>query len=566
MSSTALEDIESTLKGAHGTKGNLLSQDPSMDGPCQQRQTKDSLKARNIEVSMGKPHPCDDRNVQKNLKKMKNKRKRNEDVNGEVNTGHYQFQSQEPLVQVENQQQFAVPSQNGLPQHIVVWPVESKGEDAGDPGEQGHRHPGKHDQTDVHMEESKVWIQKGVTMPRIVGDSASARLDACSGAAFQMNAPSLYNLHFMSSLQGINPAMQLHTPSPEGLCQGEQQQQSGTQSAQKHRRGPMDEMRQLIRILLKIFPQSSTHIPSRQKHNSSNKISENAIKDYLKALLGPESTKEDQRKCVAPPRPEWGLQNTGWNGYLANLFSWAKGEVVSAEEAKRVAKREPGKPWEARRDDLKKMGLYPEYWPIPLTKEGVAKAQKSGMQKSVASTYLKKGRNYSTAEEFPEQINESGSLLHQLPKEQNTCQQDSSKAIQGTDFVDQAGEIREQSSKINSPSSLQKQILQTNQNQTNTFLRSIPWDSLSELDTWQLVHEALKLAERKSGAHNDVKEIQKLIIQSVNCLHSICMSNSRLKTYASFKTSKLPTENQNKAVSDLPQNSDCIRPGKLNNT
>jgi len=70
------------------------------------------------------------------------------------------------------------------------------------------------------------------------------------------------------------------------------------------RRGPMDEMRQLVRILVKIIPHSVTFLASAEEGGGGNRISEERIKYFLDSTLG------------EAPRPSWGVPQ-GWGEYLA---------------------------------------------------------------------------------------------------------------------------------------------------------------------------------------------------------------------------------------------------------
>jgi len=129
------------------------------------------------------------------------------------------------------------------------------------------------------------------------------------------------------------------------------------------RRGPMDEMRQLIRILVKILPHSINLVGNTEEAGGGNRISEDQIKSYLEATLG------------EAPQPAWGVPTSGWNGYLAELFSWATGKVVTGEECKRVARREPGRSWEALECELDAIGVHPSCWPLPLSLATIRKAE-----------------------------------------------------------------------------------------------------------------------------------------------------------------------------------------------
>ncbi len=74
--------------------------------------------------------------------------------------------------------------------------------------------------------------------------------------------------------------------------------------AKSTRRGPMDEMRQLVRILVKLIPHSVEHIANSEEGGGGNRISEEQIKIYLDSTLG------------EAPRPTWGIPN-GWGDYVA---------------------------------------------------------------------------------------------------------------------------------------------------------------------------------------------------------------------------------------------------------
>ena len=65
----------------------------------------------------------------------------------------------------------------------------------------------------------------------------------------------------------------------------------------------MDEMRQLIRILVKLMPNSAVYLTASEEGGGGNRVSEDQIKDYLRKCLG------------EAPQPEWGLPQ-GWGAYL----------------------------------------------------------------------------------------------------------------------------------------------------------------------------------------------------------------------------------------------------------
>ncbi|GAX83701.1 hypothetical protein CEUSTIGMA_g11126.t1 [Chlamydomonas eustigma] len=129
-------------------------------------------------------------------------------------------------------------------------------------------------------------------------------------------------------------------------------------NSRAHRRGPMDEMRQLVRILVKLMPQSAPLLTSTDDGGGGNRVSEEQIKIYLKNLLGD------------APAPTWGIPD-GWGDYLAQLFTWASGRFISKEDAMQCARRLPGRSWETVESELAKLGLYPNHWVIPLDRKKV---------------------------------------------------------------------------------------------------------------------------------------------------------------------------------------------------
>lgn len=179
----------------------------------------------------------------------------------------------------------------------------------------------------------------------------------------------------------------------------------------------MDEMRQLIRILAKLMPQSEKFLRIGGEDSGGNRVSEDQIRAYLATSL------------EGAPQPKWGLPD-GWGQYLsgatavtrmrppcslnlsrvgtadkagiagswypqllkyvmimlfheiqrdsfillsilADLFNWAlKTDVITAEQARKCAKRGTGRPWEAVWSQVYSLGVYPDKWPVPLHREG----------------------------------------------------------------------------------------------------------------------------------------------------------------------------------------------------
>ncbi|KAK9797754.1 hypothetical protein WJX73_006847 [Symbiochloris irregularis] len=134
-------------------------------------------------------------------------------------------------------------------------------------------------------------------------------------------------------------------------------------------RGPMDEMRQLVRILVKVIPHSGHLITTGDEGGGGNRISEEQIKAYLDNTLG------------EGPRPTWGVPG-GWGEFLSELFTWALDTPITREQAMRCAKREPGRSWEAIERELHKLGVRSETWILPLTRAGMAQARSQHLELS----------------------------------------------------------------------------------------------------------------------------------------------------------------------------------------
>lgn len=124
--------------------------------------------------------------------------------------------------------------------------------------------------------------------------------------------------HQLTQLDILNHLQQQQYYQPQQALQYQQQQQRHASVAKPEhaasvakRRGPMDEMRQLQRILTKLLPRSGVYMPSGTD-GGGNKVQAEQIKVYLAATLGD------------APKPDWGLKH-GWGQYLADLFNWATG-------------------------------------------------------------------------------------------------------------------------------------------------------------------------------------------------------------------------------------------------
>ncbi len=174
----------------------------------------------------------------------------------------------------------------------------------------------------------------------------------------------------------------------------------------------MDEMRQLVRIMVKFLPQSLSFLSTSDEPGGGNRVTEPQIKQYLKATLGDEA-----------PQPTWGMPN-GWGAYLsgghrtpeggpclhgtccacclshslpasavsssaicmhgllhaylghqisssslaectmcADLFTWALGRLVTDDEARSCACRQQGRSWQVKETRLAELGAQQQTWP-----------------------------------------------------------------------------------------------------------------------------------------------------------------------------------------------------------
>lgn len=146
------------------------------------------------------------------------------------------------------------------------------------------------------------------------------------------------------------------------------------------RRGPMDNMRQLVRILMTLMPQAESLLDA-----SVNVLKEDAIRKFLDQALGD------------APRPEWG--SDAWAEYLSVLFSWArttkegKEIAITTEQARLCADRLPGRCWTINHDCLMQLQLAPVDWTLPLSKASFTDAS-PGMEKSRSNRpYKRKWRD-----------------------------------------------------------------------------------------------------------------------------------------------------------------------------
>jgi len=133
-------------------------------------------------------------------------------------------------------------------------------------------------------------------------------------------------------------------------------------------RGPMDNMRQLLRIIMKLIPKSHSLV-----ENAENRISEEEIRSFLDATFG----KGGPERGFAP-QPKWGTPN-GWSEYIKTLFAWAlevqgSKRVVTEADAERCCVRHPGRSWEVIDAELHQLGLNPSHWQLPVSRQSVLNA------------------------------------------------------------------------------------------------------------------------------------------------------------------------------------------------
>lgn len=122
------------------------------------------------------------------------------------------------------------------------------------------------------------------------------------------------------------------------------------------------DLRQLVRMLLKLMPNSEEHLPEAARRGGGNRMVRPHIEAYLENTLG------------EAPRLD---SNASWKVYLAGLFSWVLDRPVSADEAARCLDRSPGTSWVARWPELFMLGISRDcFAELPLTKPGVQAAQK----------------------------------------------------------------------------------------------------------------------------------------------------------------------------------------------
>ena len=144
------------------------------------------------------------------------------------------------------------------------------------------------------------------------------------------------------------------------------------------RRGPMDVMRQFVRLLVRLLPQAQGFLPC-----DSSDMSEPQIRLFLMRALG-----------QAAPQPDWGVPG-GWEEYFALLFNWVLGgDGVTAEAARGCFHMRRGCRWEVRDAQVRLLGLHPWSWPVPLSLEAARAANAAPGQPPADSDYSPPGTDY----------------------------------------------------------------------------------------------------------------------------------------------------------------------------
>ena len=362
-------------------------------------------------------------------------------------------------------------------------------------------------------------------------------LDPVSSGAAQLPAfQASQNAMLSFFMGGMNAPLFAGPLAPITYSQEDNESSRRAHKPRNAKRGPMDEMRQLIRILVKIFPQSVHLLVIPPEQHGSNRISETQIKEYLRSLLGTEPKPGHPGSTEDPPHPVWGLQKSGWQGYLAELFSWGRGSVISGEEARKVARREPGRSWEARKDELRKLDLFPECWPIPLTKKGVVEAQKLRKPQPVPSgpVFSRKTQldlTYASPNEFGQRQQTVGARnyddrgdggpSYKRPRQSSRKSAELDNRAHDSHDADQPGS--QSTSDIDGASPVAKDTVDRGS--------TLDWDAMSELEIWRGIHDALVAAQKKCGTRGVATEVWNLIQQAQARIDVIKLWMSQRGTY-----------------------------------
>ncbi|MEW5314937.1 MAG: hypothetical protein WDW38_006396 [Sanguina aurantia] len=116
------------------------------------------------------------------------------------------------------------------------------------------------------------------------------------------------------------------------------------------RRGELDELRTLIRVMVQVFPNSRRYYVGGGGEAECNR--------YLVSTLG---------DLAPPPR---GVP-LGWKSCLADWFTDILQVEVTPEQAGQCVTREQGRAWSVNTDALVALGVFPREWKHPLMRETV---------------------------------------------------------------------------------------------------------------------------------------------------------------------------------------------------
>lgn len=155
---------------------------------------------------------------------------------------------------------------------------------------------------EVYHEQSQLPSQPDIPLPLFVPD----RTYDTQAPSKVAETPRISSRKNGRTKEGVGPGVS--PPKPTRFVPVVQEIVSPTPAPKSKatRRGPMDEMRQLVRILVKVIPQSLEKIGIAEEGGGGNRISEEQIKSYLENTLG------------EAPRPPWGIPE-GWGKYLAGV-------------------------------------------------------------------------------------------------------------------------------------------------------------------------------------------------------------------------------------------------------
>lgn len=148
------------------------------------------------------------------------------------------------------------------------------------------------------------------------------------------------------------------------------------------RRGPTDEMRQFVRILVQVIPATRSvltrvaSMPQAQRNadkgsgtdtSVGNKLNSWTMHAFLAEIFG-----------EARWMPDWGVSE-GWSEWLASFLSDVLDQPVTQREAYECAYRPAGRSWRANTALMFDMDLYADYWlHFPMTVVSVRRENSIG--------------------------------------------------------------------------------------------------------------------------------------------------------------------------------------------